>query len=102
MTARVLERTGTAVRDQGAMYKVVAQSLILYGSKIWVVNGEMLKVLPGFHHQAARRITGMTEKRFRGGDGSRGDPPHRVVHQEVEDNHKGEGGLPYYLCKVHR
>ena len=28
----------------------------------------MLKVLKGFHHRAARRITGMTEKRGAGGE----------------------------------
>ena len=50
------------------MYKAVAQSVLLYGSEIWVVTGDMLKVLAGFHHQAAQRITGMTEKRGAGGD----------------------------------
>ena len=28
----------------------------------------MIKVLMGFHHRAARRITGMTEKRREGGE----------------------------------
>ena len=36
--------------------------LLLYGSNIWVVTGEMLKVLEGFHHQAAWRISGMTAR----------------------------------------
>ena len=36
--------------------------MILYVSKSCVVNGEMLKVLEGFHHRAVRQITGMTEK----------------------------------------
>ena len=35
--------------------------MLLYGSDIWVVTGEMLKFLGGFHHQADRHITGMTE-----------------------------------------
>ena len=39
MIARVLERMGATVRAQGDMYKSVAQSLILYGSDIWVVTG---------------------------------------------------------------
>ena len=30
------------------MYKAMAQSVILYGSEIWVVMGEMLKILEGF------------------------------------------------------
>ena len=41
----------------------MAHSVILYGSKSWVVNGDMLKVLTAFHHQAARYITGVTANR---------------------------------------
>ena len=67
MIARVLERTGSTVQVQGAMYKAVAQSVLLYGSESWVVTGEMLKVLTEFHHRASRRITGMMAKR--GADG---------------------------------
>ena len=48
------------------MYKAVAQSVLLYGSESWVVTGDMLKFLTVFHHRAARRITGMTEKRGAG------------------------------------
>ena len=60
MIARVLAKTGAMVRDRGMIYKAVAQSVLMYGSLSWVVTGEMLKVLEGFHHQVARRITGMT------------------------------------------
>ena len=48
------------------MYKAVAQSVILCRSEIWVVMGEMLKVLEGFHNRDAQRITQMTEKRGAG------------------------------------
>ena len=34
----------------GPIHKAVAQSVLLYGSEIGVVTGEMLKVLEGFHH----------------------------------------------------
>ena len=44
------------------MYKAVAQSVLLYGSEVLMVTREMLKFLAVFHHRAARRITGMTEK----------------------------------------
>ena len=37
--------------------------MLLNGSEIWLVTGEILKILEGFHHQAARRITGMTDTR---------------------------------------
>ena len=63
MVARVLERTGAMVRDQGDMDKAVVQLVLLYGSERWVVTGGILKVLDGFHHREARRITGVTEKR---------------------------------------
>ena len=56
------------MRAQGAMYKAVVQSVILYISNIWVVTGVMLKVLEGFQHQATLRITGMTENRGAGGE----------------------------------
>ena len=58
MIARVIYRTG----------ETVAQLVILYGSKSWLVTSEMLKVLIGFHHQVVRLITGMTAKHGAGGD----------------------------------
>ena len=42
--------------------------MLFYGSKIWVVTGEMLKVLEGFHHLVDQRITGLTEKCGAGGE----------------------------------
>ena len=42
------------------LYKVVVQMVLLYGSNIWVMEGSILKVLEGFHHQATRRIVVMT------------------------------------------
>ena len=53
MLLRVLERTGATVREQGAMYKAVEHSVLLYGRESWVVTGEMLKFLVGFHHREA-------------------------------------------------
>ena len=37
----------------------------------------------------------------RGGYGSRGDPPHRCVHQYAADKNSIEGGLPTCLCTVY-
>ena len=34
--------------------------VLFYGSESWVVTGEILKVLEGFHHWVDRRITGVT------------------------------------------
>ena len=66
--ARVLAKTGSMVRARGMMYKAVGQFMILYRSNSWVVTGAMLKVVEGFHHQAARRIKGMTATSGAGGE----------------------------------
>ena len=63
-----MERTGSTVRSQGDIYKVVAQLVILYGIQSWVVMGEMLKVLEGFHHRSEQKITGLIAKRGAGGE----------------------------------
>ena len=68
MVARVLEKTGSTVQAQGDIYKAAVQSVILYGRESWVVTGEMLKVLEGFHHRVERRIMGLTEKYGAGGE----------------------------------
>ena len=68
MVARVIERMGATVQARGEMYNTVAQLVLLYGSKIWVVTRYMLKVLTGLHHQAARQIMGMTAKCAAGGE----------------------------------
>ena len=66
MVVRLLESTRVSVRAWEAMYNAVVQSVLLYGIKSWVVTGDMLKVLEGFHHQSAQRIKGMMEKRGTG------------------------------------
>ena len=58
MIDRVLERKRATVRTRGEMYKAVAQVMLLYGSKSWVVTGEMFKVLTAFHHRAQNRSHG--------------------------------------------
>ena len=45
MIVRVLAKTVATVQAQEMMYKAVDQSVLLYGSEIWVVTGEMLKLL---------------------------------------------------------
>ena len=44
------------------LYKAVVKTLLLYGRENWVVTGENLKVLEGFHNQVARMITGKTSQ----------------------------------------
>ena len=62
MIVRVLAKMVATVRARGMMYKAVTQLVLLYVSEIWVVTGDILKVLEGFRHRAARRIMGMTGK----------------------------------------
>ena len=68
MIARVLVKMGAMVRAQGMIYKAVDWLVLLYVSDSWVMTGAMLKVLEGFHHRAARRITGTKATRFSSGE----------------------------------
>ena len=43
-------------------YKAVVQTALLYGSETWVRSQAMDKVLAGFHHRVARRLTGLYPK----------------------------------------
>ena len=56
------------MQAHGILYKSVAQKVLLYGIKSWVVTGASLKVLEGFYHQAARRIGGSTARRAEEGE----------------------------------
>jgi len=68
MVSRVLVRDGASPRAMAMFYKAVVQSVLLYGSETWVLTDRMLKTLTGFHHRAARRITGMVAYRAPGGE----------------------------------
>ena len=48
------------MQARGMIYKVVAYTVLLYGSEMWVATGAMLKVLEGLHHGADHWIKGMT------------------------------------------
>ena len=54
-----MSKAEATVRAIVMMYKVVTQLVLLYGSEIWVVMGDMLRVIEGFHYQVYIRITGM-------------------------------------------
>ena len=43
--ARDLVKTGATLGAHGMIYKAVSHLVLLYGSEIWLVTGEMLKVL---------------------------------------------------------
>jgi len=64
--SRVLVRDGANHRCMAMFYKAVVQSVLLFGSETWVISDRMMKALRGFHHRAARRITGMMPHRVGG------------------------------------
>ena len=84
MIERVLAKAVATVRSRGLMYKAMAQSVLLYGSDIWVVMGDILKFLEGFHHRAAMRVAGMTATR---GEGSNWGYLLVVAEMESAANH---------------
>ena len=66
MVGKMVLKTGATFQARGLIYEAEVQSVLLYISEIWVVMGEMLKALEGFHHRIARRITGMTAQSITG------------------------------------
>ena len=46
----------------GMLYEAVLWTLLQSRSKSWVVTGAMLKVLEGFRHREAQRVSGMTAR----------------------------------------
>ena len=45
MVEKVVSNTGSMVWAWGILYKAVVQSVLLYGSESWVVQGAMIKVI---------------------------------------------------------
>ena len=68
MVSKVLDKEGASMRCRGLFYKAVVQSVLLYGCETWVVTDSMVKVLEGFHHRVARRITGRMARRLPSGE----------------------------------
>ncbi len=54
MIGRVLSSEGASPRAMGSFYKVVVQSVLLYGSESWVLSKAMMKKLKSFHKRRAR------------------------------------------------
>jgi hypothetical protein len=58
MIAKVLVREDASPRISGLFYKAVVQTVLLCGCESWVITPRMMKVLEGFHHRVARRLSG--------------------------------------------
>jgi hypothetical protein len=56
--SRILRREGATPRISAMFYKAVVQTVLLFGSKSWVLTPSMLGKLEGFHRPIARRLTG--------------------------------------------
>ena len=67
--SRILRGENASARLYGIFYKSNVQSILLFGSKAWVLALATLKRLEGFHVKAARRMTGLLPK-MTGGSGS--------------------------------
>ena len=63
MAEKVLAKAGAVVWTQEMIYNAVVQTVLVYGSEIWMMTGAMLTVLEGFHHWVARQIVGKTARR---------------------------------------
>ena len=55
---RVMIREGADAWTSGQIYLSVVQLVLLYGSDKWVPTPSMQRVLGGFHHRVACRLTG--------------------------------------------
>ena len=64
----MLKRTGATVWAQAILYKEEVYIILLYGSEIWVVMGVMLKVMEGFYHWVAIRISDNIDRRTMDGE----------------------------------
>ena len=60
LIAQPLLNTGVPPPVVGLFYKAIAQAILLYGCKTWVITPPMLQALTGFHHKVAQRITNRT------------------------------------------
>ena len=80
---RILIREGADEQTSGQIYLAVVQSVLLYGSETWVLTPRMKRVLGGFHHRVACRLTGRkpwygpvsggeAESRSKGGNAAKG------------------------------
>ncbi len=53
---QVLQRENAPPRLSAKFYKAIVQSVLLYGSEMWVLSPAVLAMLEGFHTHAAYRM----------------------------------------------
>ena len=62
---RVLIREAVDAWTSGQIYLALVQSVLLYISETWVMTPHTRRVLGGFHHRVAHRLTGRQPRRGR-------------------------------------
>ena len=61
---RILSREGETPRVSVFLFKVVVQSVLIFGAETWVVTPCMGQILGGFQYQVVRRLTGRLPRRW--------------------------------------
>ena len=65
--AWILGRDGADTWTLGCFYVTVVQAILLFRSQTWVLTLHIKRILGGFHHRVARRISGkMPHRRVEG------------------------------------
>jgi hypothetical protein len=77
---RLLTREGANPMSMGIFYKVIVQTVLLYGSESWVISSAQMKQLRSFHHRCARYIARRHIKQKE--DGTWFHPPSHEVLEE--------------------
>jgi hypothetical protein len=80
--AKFLTREGARPKTMATFYKVIVQTVLLYGAESWVVSEAMLRDLKSFHHRCARYITKCHIRQD--SDGTWICPPSAEVLEEVD------------------
>ena len=62
---KILGRGGLDKRTAAMFYVEVVQVVLLFGSDTWVLTPRLEILIEGFHHRAARRMSGMVPKHQR-------------------------------------
>ena len=65
--SKVLTWEGATPRISGQFYRAAILSVLLYGSETWVWSLRMVNAVRGFHHRAARLLSGNPPRRLQNG-----------------------------------
>ena len=65
--SKVLTWEGSTPRISGNFYRAAILSVLLYGSETWVWSKRMVDTVRGFHHKAARLLSGNPPRRLQNG-----------------------------------